>query len=270
MREIARRTGVSEQALAFGRETLDPAVAERVRAAEAAEGSRSKAERARAYQALSPGGFQGRPHAQRLSSSRSRRRQVRLLIGLGERIGSQRWGATPTSSWSEPGSPASRRLAASRRAGRGVVLVEQFGARARPRVEPRRIEDLPALVPRHALRPACPGGAAELARARSRVRRAADRPHGRPRLRAEAAENARALAACGVRPSSSRVRRSMARWPFAADPGEQVLFQPDGGTTLADRALSALLAAAVDGGAVLSTALGDRRAGPRRGRVAGW
>ncbi len=53
MREIARRTGVSEQALAFGRETLDPAVAERVRAAEAAEGSRSKAERARAYQALS-------------------------------------------------------------------------------------------------------------------------------------------------------------------------------------------------------------------------
>lgn len=53
MRELARRTGVSEHALAFGRETLDPAVAERVRAAEAAEASRNKAERAKAYQALS-------------------------------------------------------------------------------------------------------------------------------------------------------------------------------------------------------------------------
>ena len=37
MREIARRTGVSEQTLAFGRETLDASVAERVRAAEEAE-----------------------------------------------------------------------------------------------------------------------------------------------------------------------------------------------------------------------------------------
>ena len=39
MRELARRTGVSEHALAFGRETLDAAVAERVRAVEAAEAS---------------------------------------------------------------------------------------------------------------------------------------------------------------------------------------------------------------------------------------
>src|SRR4029078_5986883 len=53
MREIARRTGVSAKQLASGRETLAPAVAERVRAAEAAEASRSKAERALAYQALS-------------------------------------------------------------------------------------------------------------------------------------------------------------------------------------------------------------------------
>ncbi len=53
MRELARRIGVSEQALAFGRETLDAAVAERVRAAEAAESAGDAAERARAYQALS-------------------------------------------------------------------------------------------------------------------------------------------------------------------------------------------------------------------------
>ena len=53
MRELARRTGVSEQALAFGRETLEAAVAARVRAAEAAEATGDAAERARAYQALS-------------------------------------------------------------------------------------------------------------------------------------------------------------------------------------------------------------------------
>ena len=53
MRELARRMGVSEHALAFGRETLDGAVAERVRAAEAAEATGTKAERASAYQALS-------------------------------------------------------------------------------------------------------------------------------------------------------------------------------------------------------------------------
>lgn len=53
MRELARRTDMSEQALAFGRETLDAAVAQRVRAAEAAEASGDPADRARAYQALS-------------------------------------------------------------------------------------------------------------------------------------------------------------------------------------------------------------------------
>jgi transcriptional regulator with XRE-family HTH domain len=53
MRELARRTGSSEQALAFGRETLDDAVAQRVRAAEAAETAGDAAECARAYQALS-------------------------------------------------------------------------------------------------------------------------------------------------------------------------------------------------------------------------
>jgi len=52
MRELARRTGVSEQALAFGREPLDTAVAARVRAVEAAEAGGDTAERAAAYQAL--------------------------------------------------------------------------------------------------------------------------------------------------------------------------------------------------------------------------
>jgi transcriptional regulator with XRE-family HTH domain len=52
MRELARRTGVSEQALAFGREPLDSAVAARVRAVEAAEAGGDTAERAAAYKAL--------------------------------------------------------------------------------------------------------------------------------------------------------------------------------------------------------------------------
>ena len=52
MRELARRTGVTEEQLAFGRETLDAAVAERLRAVEAAEANGSKAERASAYKAL--------------------------------------------------------------------------------------------------------------------------------------------------------------------------------------------------------------------------
>ena len=52
MRELARRTGVSEQELAFGKETLDATVAERVRAAEAAEAAGDKAETAGAYKAL--------------------------------------------------------------------------------------------------------------------------------------------------------------------------------------------------------------------------
>jgi hypothetical protein len=52
MREIASRTGVSEQVLAFGREVLDPAVSERIRAVEAAEAGGDQAERASAYQSL--------------------------------------------------------------------------------------------------------------------------------------------------------------------------------------------------------------------------
>ncbi len=52
MREIARRTGVSEQMLAFGHEALDRGVSERIRAVEAAEAGGDRAERVAAYQAL--------------------------------------------------------------------------------------------------------------------------------------------------------------------------------------------------------------------------
>ncbi len=52
LRELSGRTGVSEQMLAFGRETLAPAVARRIRAVEAAEASGDASERALAYQAL--------------------------------------------------------------------------------------------------------------------------------------------------------------------------------------------------------------------------
>lgn len=53
MRELARRIGTSETALAYGRETLDRSVADRLRDVEAAESNGDRDERARAYQALS-------------------------------------------------------------------------------------------------------------------------------------------------------------------------------------------------------------------------
>lgn len=66
-----------------------------------------------------------------------------------------------------------------------------------------------------------------------------------------AVENARALAACGVRHELLTGAQVSERWPIAAEAGEQVLYQPDGGITLADRAYAALLAAAVEAGAVV-------------------
>jgi transcriptional regulator with XRE-family HTH domain len=52
MRELARRTGVSEAALAYGQEALATDVARRVREAEAAEAAGDDAARAKAYAAL--------------------------------------------------------------------------------------------------------------------------------------------------------------------------------------------------------------------------
>ena len=52
MRELARRTGVTENQLAFGKDRLEATVAERVRAVEAAESNGDKSERANAYKAL--------------------------------------------------------------------------------------------------------------------------------------------------------------------------------------------------------------------------
>ena len=53
MRELARRIGVSEAALAYGRETLNAAVADRIRDAETAEASGDRVARTKAYQSLS-------------------------------------------------------------------------------------------------------------------------------------------------------------------------------------------------------------------------
>jgi transcriptional regulator with XRE-family HTH domain len=52
MRELARRTGVSEAFLARGRETLDNEVAQRVREAERAEADGDAKARSQAYTAL--------------------------------------------------------------------------------------------------------------------------------------------------------------------------------------------------------------------------
>lgn len=52
MRELARRTGVGESALAYGTERLEVEVSRRVRDAEAAEAAGDREATARAYQAL--------------------------------------------------------------------------------------------------------------------------------------------------------------------------------------------------------------------------
>ncbi len=66
-----------------------------------------------------------------------------------------------------------------------------------------------------------------------------------------ALETARALATCGVRHELLTGRQVAARWPIAADEVEPALYQPDGGTTLADRAHAVMLAAATEAGTVL-------------------
>ena len=53
LRQLARRIGIGEAELAYGREPIDPAVSEAVRAVEAAEETASGSDVARAYQALS-------------------------------------------------------------------------------------------------------------------------------------------------------------------------------------------------------------------------
>ena len=53
MRELARRIGISESALAYGRERLDAAVSDAVTAVEAAEAAGDRDQLARAYRALS-------------------------------------------------------------------------------------------------------------------------------------------------------------------------------------------------------------------------
>lgn len=53
MRELARRVGVSEAGLAYGREALDPDVSRAVSDVETAEAAGNGADVARAYQALS-------------------------------------------------------------------------------------------------------------------------------------------------------------------------------------------------------------------------
>jgi sarcosine oxidase len=68
-------------------------------------------------------------------------------------------------------------------------------------------------------------------------------------LGARARDNARALAACGVQHEQLTGAEVRARWGLAAEPDEPALFQPDGGTTRADRAHTGFLDGARAAGA---------------------
>jgi sarcosine oxidase len=81
----------------------------------------------------------------------------------------------------------------------------------------------------------------------------------------ETTDIARALAACGVRFETLSPGEVDERFGIALDDGERALFQPDGGTTRADRALAAFLAGAVAAGAEIvdRTAVRSLRVTPR-------
>ena len=67
----------------------------------------------------------------------------------------------------------------------------------------------------------------------------------------EVANIARALASCGVASEELSVDEVRGRWGIVVDPGEPVLFQPDGGISLADRALVAFQAGAREAGTTI-------------------
>jgi sarcosine oxidase len=66
------------------------------------------------------------------------------------------------------------------------------------------------------------------------------------------AKIANALEACGIGYELLRGDEVSARWPIAAGASDVALFQPDGGTLRADRALAALLVSAQEAGAELT------------------
>ena len=240
MRELARRTGVTEEQLAFGREKLDPTVAERVRAAEAAESNGNKAERASAYKALAraatkaaraAGGEPDPLAAASVGSGRMTRDADIVVVGAGI-----------------TGAATARALA---QAGRGVLLVEQFEPGHDHGSSHGDVAHLPALVSGSALRPTRAGRPAELARARGGMRRAADRADRGARLRARRARERPRARSMRRAPRAADDAQVRARWPIAAEPGEPILFHPDAGIMLAGRAWDVLVAGAVDGGALL-------------------
>jgi len=82
-----------------------------------------------------------------------------------------------------------------------------------------------------------------------------------------ALENARALAACGVRHELLTETQVEERWPITAEPGEPILFHPDAGVILSDRAWRVVVDGAVDAGAVLLHALRVTGIAEERGAI---
>jgi sarcosine oxidase len=66
---------------------------------------------------------------------------------------------------------------------------------------------------------------------------------------ARALETARALSSCGVPFEELTAHEVMRRWPISMDTDEPALYQPDGGISLADRALEAFREGAREAGA---------------------
>jgi len=82
-----------------------------------------------------------------------------------------------------------------------------------------------------------------------------------------AQDSARAFAACGVRYERLSAEDVTERWALRLEPGEVGVFQPDGGVTLADRALTALLGEATERGVEVREKTPVRVLAPDRGAV---
>jgi sarcosine oxidase len=83
----------------------------------------------------------------------------------------------------------------------------------------------------------------------------------------QALETARALSACGVPFEELTAKEVMGRWPISMDSDEPALYQPDGGISLADRALDAFCDGAREAGAEIVTGERVRALTPERFHV---
>ena len=190
MREIARRTGVSEQVLAFGVDVIDAGVSRRIRAVEAAEAGGEQGRTAERLPGAFSGCIEGRPGDRAVAGHSIPRTIDAEVVVVGAGI---------------MGVATARALA---QAGRRVVLLEQFelGHARGSSHGGSRIFRL-TYPEQHYVRLA-QGAHQAWSELEAECRRAADRADGRSHLRCSRSRDARGLSPrAASATSSSREQR---------------------------------------------------------------